>query len=201
MKRKVSNKNDYTSNGANVIFGYWQATWCYINKCSAFIVQLCFELKQIILHVYNIWYTYMYSESPITLIGSYTFVQMFLKSWIQIAICISDESHLGFYAVYLQEWLSVFPRDQILVMRTKDYSANTTSIMRRCSISLIWVRVHSFVSLFEIFCPTREFFTNMETSPLPVNDWKFWPMLGTCGHWPLWVLKLATTTMTRGIRL
>lgn len=39
--------------------------------------------------------------------------------------------HLGFYAAYLQEWLSVFPRDQILVMRTEDYSANTTLLMRR----------------------------------------------------------------------
>nr|XP_022316415.1 carbohydrate sulfotransferase 15-like isoform X2 [Crassostrea virginica] len=38
--------------------------------------------------------------------------------------------HLGFYAAYLQEWLSVFPRDQILVMRTEDYSANTTLLMR-----------------------------------------------------------------------
>ena len=151
--------------------------------------------------MYNIWYTYMYSESPITLIGPYIFVQCFLILNLKLLFSFQTRVHLGFYAFYLQEWLSVFPRDQILVMRTKDYSANTTSIMRRCSISLIWVRVHSFVSLFEIFRPTRELFTHMETSPLPVKDWKFWPMLGTCGHWPLWVLKLATPSMTPGIRL
>ena len=33
--------------------------------------------------------------------------------------------------------------------------------------------------LLGIFSPTREFFTHMETSPLPVNGCKFWPMLGT----------------------
>ena len=31
--------------------------------------------------------------------------------------------------------------------------------------------------------PTQEFFTNMEISPLPVKGCKFWPMLGTHGHW------------------
>ncbi|XP_048762961.2 carbohydrate sulfotransferase 15-like isoform X2 [Ostrea edulis] len=39
--------------------------------------------------------------------------------------------HLGFYATYLQEWLSVFPRDQILILRTEDYAANVTSVMRK----------------------------------------------------------------------
>lgn len=39
--------------------------------------------------------------------------------------------HLGFYAVFLRDWLSVFPRDHILIMRTEDYSANTTSVMKR----------------------------------------------------------------------
>ena len=39
------------------------------------------------------------------------------------------------------------------------------------------------VCLFEVFRPTREFFTHMETSPLPVKGCKFWPMLGTHGHW------------------
>ena len=31
--------------------------------------------------------------------------------------------------------------------------------------------------------PTWEFFTHMETSPLPMKGWKFLPMLGTHGHW------------------
>ena len=36
-----------------------------------------------------------------------------------------------------------------------------------------------FVCLFGVFRPIREFFTHMETSPLPVKGCKFWPMLGT----------------------
>ena len=38
---------------------------------------------------------------------------------------------------------------------------------------------------FLFVCPTREFFTHLETSSLPMKDCKFWPMLGTYGHWTL----------------
>ena len=44
-----------------------------------------------------------------------------------------------------------------------------------------------FVCLFGVYSPTREFFTHIETSPLPVKDCKFCPMLGTqfrCGFCP-----------------
>ena len=36
------------------------------------------------------------------------------------------------------------------------------------------------LSRFTVFflCPSREFFTHLETSPLPVKGCKFWPMLG-----------------------
>ena len=37
-----------------------------------------------------------------------------------------------------------------------------------------------FVCLFDWgFGPNREFFTHIETSPLPVNGFKFWPMFGS----------------------
>ena len=42
--------------------------------------------------------------------------------------------------------------------------------------------------LFGVYRPTREFFTHMETSPLPVKGCKFWPKLGTHGHWTVRVL-------------
>ena len=42
--------------------------------------------------------------------------------------------------------------------------------------------------LFGVLHPTREFFTHMETSPLPVKDCKFWPKPGTHGHWAVRVL-------------
>ena len=40
-----------------------------------------------------------------------------------------------------------------------------------------------FVCLLGVYLPTREFFTHMETSPLPVKGCKFWRILGTNGHW------------------
>ena len=46
--------------------------------------------------------------------------------------------------------------------------------------------------------PTREFFTRMEKSPLPVNGCWFWPMLGTHGHWAVRVFQCATPTVTNG---
>ena len=33
-------------------------------------------------------------------------------------------------------------------------------------------------------------FTHNETSPLPVKDWEFWPMLGTHGHWSVRLLSV-----------
>ena len=51
-------------------------------------------------------------------------------------------------------------------------------------------------SLFGVFRPTQEFFTHLETSPLPVKGCKFLPMLGTHGH-----SLLATPTVAQDIRL
>ena len=45
-----------------------------------------------------------------------------------------------------------------------------------------------FVCLPGVYRPTREFFTHMETSLVPVKGCKFWPMLGTHGHWAVRVL-------------
>ena len=41
---------------------------------------------------------------------------------------------------------------------------------------------HIVVCFFGVYRPTREFFTHMETSPLPVKGCKFLPMLGTHGN-------------------
>ena len=46
-------------------------------------------------------------------------------------------------------------------------------------IHSMYVHVCMFVCLFGVYRPTREFFTHMETSPLPVKGCKFWPMLST----------------------
>ena len=57
----------------------------------------------------------------------------------------------------------------------------------------------SFVlRLFWVFRPTGEFFTYMETSPLLVKGCKFWPMLGTYGHWAVRVLLACHTYCDTG---
>ena len=44
------------------------------------------------------------------------------------------------------------------------------------------------ICLYGVYRPTREFFTHIETSPLPVKGCQFLPMLGTHGHKALRVL-------------
>ena len=61
--------------------------------------------------------------------------------------------------------------------------------------------VCSSVCLFGIYRSPWEFFTHMETSPLTMEGYKFWPMLYTYGHWAMRVLWRATPTETRDVRL
>ena len=39
-----------------------------------------------------------------------------------------------------------------------------------------------FICLFGVYRPNRGFFSHFETTQLPVKGCKFWPMLGTYGH-------------------
>ena len=50
--------------------------------------------------------------------------------------------------------------------------------------------VFSLLVSFEVFHPTWEFFTHMETSTLPVKGCKFWSVLGTYGHWAVGVFSM-----------
>ena len=48
----------------------------------------------------------------------------------------------------------------------------------------LWSRIMDcWWRLIRFFHPSREFFTHMETSPLPVINCKVWPMFGAYGHW------------------
>ena len=55
---------------------------------------------------------------------------------------------------------------------------------------VLWhgLTLYLFFVLFGVLRPTREFFTHKETSPLPVNGFKFWSTLGTRGNWAVRVL-------------
>lgn len=38
---------------------------------------------------------------------------------------------MGAYHIYFKEWLKVFPRDQILVIKFEDYARNRSGIMAK----------------------------------------------------------------------
>ena len=67
-------------------------------------------------------------------------------------------------------------------------------------INILWNSLFVYL-LFGVYRPTREFFTHMETSPLPVKGRKFWPMLGAHGHWAVLQRDTPSVTRVRGIRL
>ena len=60
------------------------------------------------------------------------------------------------------------------------YGKNVLSCMSYHVCLFIW-----------IYRPTREFFTHMGMSPLPVKAGNIWPMLGTPGHWAVRVISCA----------
>ena len=51
---------------------------------------------------------------------------------------------------------------------------------------LIWML--SLFCFFVVYRPTRDFFTHIEMSPLPLKGCKFWAMIGTHGHWAVRVI-------------
>ncbi|CAG5134958.1 unnamed protein product, partial [Candidula unifasciata] len=48
-----------------------------------------------------------------------------------IAIKSRVRLRLGLYQVYLQDWLALFPRDQVLVVRLEDYSAEPLAVIQK----------------------------------------------------------------------
>ena len=52
------------------------------------------------------------------------------------------------------------------------------------------------VCLFKVFCPTREFFTHMETSQLPMEGFKFWTMLSTHVNWGVTLTAFSNRAVT-----
>ena len=64
-----------------------------------------------------------------------------------------------------------------------------------------YIKYTDVVGLLGVFRPTREFFTHIETSPLPVKGCKYWTMLGMKGHWAVGVLKRDTGHQTTCIMI
>ena len=65
------------------------------------------------------------------------------------------------------------------------------NVVRWSQITLVMIGC-IIVCLFRGFRQTRQCFTHMETSPLPVMGCNYWPMLGTHGHWAVRVFRCHT---------
>lgn len=61
----------------------------------------------------------------------------------------------------------------------------------------IWTVKLSFTFFYlGPFLHTREFYTRMETSPLPTKGWKCWPILGIHEQWALRLINIFFNTFT-----
>ena len=83
-------------------------------------------------------------------------------------------------------WVNEKGRGRAMRHRASAFKQGTgIFIMRQCAASVMHHPLSSQtwpIFLFGVFCPTQEFFTHLETSPLPLKGCKFLPMLGTYGH-------------------
>ena len=74
-------------------------------------------------------------------------------------------------------------------LKFPESQANSASSIKKISYSNV-EKIHVlflFVCLFGVLRPTREFFTHLDTSPLTVEGFRFWPMLCTHSHWEVWI--------------
>ena len=65
------------------------------------------------------------------------------------------------------------------------YTIFTFVEIRKSSVLLVCLKTRQidlFVCLFEVFGPTREFLTDLDTLPLSEMGYKFLPLFGTYGH-------------------
>ena len=81
-------------------------------------------------------------------------------------------------------------KKSISILKRSKCSSFLCSIKSYFSVSrvcLMFVFVFLLLFVWSLSSHSR-IFTRMETSPLPVMGCKFWPMLGTHGHWAVRVL-------------
>jgi hypothetical protein len=79
----------------------------------------------------------------------------------------------------------LFAKRLVLKVKIRDLSDNSMTWMFSILLSFCLSPFELFFTLvgwlFIVLRPAQEYFTYMETSPLPVKDCKFKPMLGTQG--------------------
>ena len=91
------------------------------------------------------------------------------------------------FLLFLQ--MRAISRKYVNMYLANDQSAVTLQIIFNHITIIYNKRYDAIVCVVKIFVwggllrPTWEFFTHLETSPLLVKSCKFWPILGSHGHW------------------
>ena len=117
-------------------------------------------------------------------------VLLLLISQFQELLCTSHKEFWGvsiqIQKIFLCLSLSLCLSHFLSILR-QGHVTPSTSLKFKWNFFLQWYFILSlFVCLFSlswVYCPTREFFTHMETSPLPLKGCTFWPLFGTYCHW------------------
>lgn len=71
-----------------------------------------------------------------------------------VALLSATRLRVGLYVVYLRDWLKLFPRDQLLVLRLEDYSRDTAGSMKK---------IFSFLNLQQL---SDKEFSNVLKTPI-----------------------------------
>ena len=102
-----------------------------------------------------------------------------------------SDIHNIFFSLSLHRWkLSICISGHYLlfasISRPCQYFYSDSNYYGICSSGILndIITLHVlFISLFEVFRSTWEFSPHLETSTLPMNGCKFWPLLFAYGHW------------------
>ena len=105
----------------------------------------------------------------------------------RIRVCCSD-IHTGHHIITPWRGPCLELVGHIQMRVSKPFPATSQACGGCCKILILNV-LHNkrrpclhFYCLLEVFHHTQEFFTHVETSPLPVKSYKLWPMMGSDGH-------------------
>ena len=130
----------------------------------------------------------MYSICPLSYCASRNL--QFSTSEVDLAKITWDSINRVSTQWHCYTFISKNKKKSVSILQRSKCSSFLCSIKSYFSVSrvcLMFVFVFLLLFVWSLSSHSR-IFTRMETSPLPVMGCKFWPMLGTHGHWAVRVL-------------
>ena len=115
------------------------------------------------------------------------------------------------YVAELNVNVCLYKMTDLLIQRSPHREWSTTSPLQYPSLCLLVTKDLKHIELtviltfkqvgllFRVFRPTREYFTHLDTSPLPVKGYKFRPILSAHGHYAVRVFNVPHLLWNRQI--